>query len=75
MNEIIWIKITLCCELMLIWGQKSCAAQYLGMELQLPYQELRQQIANGTRKEFPDNGISFASAGSGLLNTNEQCVR
>ncbi|CAI9260302.1 unnamed protein product [Lactuca saligna] len=48
-------------------------SQYLGMELQLPYQELRQQIANGTRKEFPDNGISFASAGSGLLNTNEQC--
>ncbi|PWA35769.1 SGNH hydrolase-type esterase domain-containing protein [Artemisia annua] len=40
--------------------------QYMNISFQKPYQEVHQELANG-RNRFPDNGINFASAGSGLL--------
>ncbi|KAL5726647.1 GDSL lipolytic enzyme [Ranunculus cassubicifolius] len=42
--------------------------QYLGMELQKPYLEAEMEIRNGTRKDYPANGMNFASAGSGVIN-------
>ncbi|CAH1431373.1 unnamed protein product [Lactuca virosa] len=42
-------------------------AQFLGIELQKPFQEVYQEFTNGSRKDFPANGINFASGGSGVL--------
>lgn len=43
------------------------AAQHLGIEFQTPYLEARLAIMNGSRRNYPSNGINFASAGSGVL--------
>ncbi|CAA7052296.1 unnamed protein product [Microthlaspi erraticum] len=42
-------------------------SQFIGLPLQKPFLELQIQILNGTLKQFPSNGINFASGGSGLL--------
>lgn len=56
----------------IIW----CAAEFIGMPLQKPYMEIELENANTTRKNFPANGINFASAGSGVLPaTNNDAVR
>ncbi|KAI8019625.1 GDSL esterase/lipase 6 [Camellia lanceoleosa] len=44
-----------------------CLAQFVGIELQKPYLELQSEVVNGSMKEYPSNGINFASAGSGVL--------
>lgn len=52
------------------------AAQFIGIELQKPYLEARIAVINGSRKDYPANGINFASAGSGvLMETNKDWVR
>ncbi|KAK9115422.1 hypothetical protein Syun_022219 [Stephania yunnanensis] len=43
-------------------------SQFLVIDLQKPYLQTEMEIANGTRKRYPSNGINFASAGSGVLN-------
>lgn len=54
----------------------NLAAQFMGIELQKPYLELQIAVMNGSRKDYPSNGINFASAGSGiLLETNKDMVR
>ncbi|CAL5419304.1 unnamed protein product [Camellia sinensis] len=42
-------------------------SQFVGIELQKPYLELQSEVTNGSMKEYPSNGINFASAGSGVL--------
>ncbi|ESR61552.1 hypothetical protein CICLE_v10018082mg [Citrus x clementina] len=42
-------------------------SQFIGIELQKPYLEARIAVLNGSRKDYPANGINFASAGSGVL--------
>ncbi|KAJ9554197.1 hypothetical protein OSB04_018242 [Centaurea solstitialis] len=42
-------------------------AQYLGVEFQMPYQEVNREIERGKLKKFPANGINFASGGGGVL--------
>ncbi|CAA0839839.1 GDSL esterase/lipase 6 [Striga hermonthica] len=42
-------------------------SEFLELPLQKPLLEIEHEIANGTRKNFPTNGINFASAGSGVL--------
>ncbi|KAG9449055.1 hypothetical protein H6P81_009020 [Aristolochia fimbriata] len=51
-------------------------SELLGIELQKPYLEVEQEIAKGNLdKLYPQNGINFASAGSGVLNdTNANFV-
>ncbi|GER32811.1 GDSL esterase/lipase 6 [Striga asiatica] len=43
------------------------AAEFLEIPLQKPLLEIELEIVNGTRKNFPTNGINFGSAGSGVL--------
>ncbi|KAF9600783.1 hypothetical protein IFM89_012522, partial [Coptis chinensis] len=43
-------------------------SQYLSIDLQKPTLEAEMEIVNGTRKDYPSNGVNFASAGSGVLN-------
>ncbi|KAL0446809.1 UNVERIFIED_CONTAM: GDSL esterase/lipase 6 [Sesamum latifolium] len=48
-------------------------SEFIGIPLQKPFLELQLEIVNGTRKNYPSNGINFASAGSGvLLATNNE---
>ncbi|KAL8549567.1 hypothetical protein ACS0TY_008415 [Phlomoides rotata] len=42
-------------------------AEFIGMPLQKPYMEIELENMNTSRKNFPTNGINFASAGSGVL--------
>ncbi|KAJ4709801.1 GDSL esterase/lipase [Melia azedarach] len=42
-------------------------SQFIGIELQKPYLEAQIAVMNGSRKDYPTNGINFASAGSGVL--------
>ncbi|GLT35043.1 hypothetical protein SLA2020_095270 [Shorea laevis] len=42
-------------------------SQFIGIDLQKPYLEVHFEFLNGTRKQYPTNGINFASAGSGVL--------
>ncbi|CAA0839838.1 GDSL esterase/lipase 6 [Striga hermonthica] len=42
-------------------------SEYLEIPLQKPLLEIELEIVKGTRKNFPTNGINFASAGSGVL--------
>ncbi|KAI3453091.1 hypothetical protein Pfo_009754 [Paulownia fortunei] len=42
-------------------------SQFIGIPLQKPFLEAQLEIVNGTRKNYPSNGINFASAGSGVL--------
>ncbi|KAL0372682.1 UNVERIFIED_CONTAM: GDSL esterase/lipase 6 [Sesamum calycinum] len=42
-------------------------SQFIGIPLQKPFLEVQLEIVNGTRKNYPSNGINFASAGSGVL--------
>ncbi|XP_058184634.1 GDSL esterase/lipase 6 [Rhododendron vialii] len=47
-------------------------SQFAGIELQKPYLQAQIEVANGSTKDYPSNGINFASAGSGVLHdTNE----
>ncbi|KAH7840745.1 hypothetical protein Vadar_021052 [Vaccinium darrowii] len=47
-------------------------SQFVGIELQKPYLQAQIEVANGSTKDYPSNGINFASAGSGvLLDTNK----
>ncbi|XP_037495696.1 GDSL esterase/lipase 6 isoform X2 [Jatropha curcas] len=47
-------------------------SQFLGIEFQKPYLEAKQAVVNGSRKDYPSNGINFASAGSGVLRQTNQ---
>ncbi|WCJ33237.1 GDSL esterase/lipase 6 [Euphorbia peplus] len=47
-------------------------SQYLGVEFQKPYLEAHLAVINGSRKDYPSNGINFASAGSGVLRPTNQ---
>lgn len=52
------------------------AAQFIGLDLQKPYLEAHIEVLNGSRKDYPSNGLNFASAGSGVLQaTNQDLVR
>lgn len=52
-----------------------CAAQFMGIGLQKPYLEAQIEVLNGSLKDYPSNGINFASAGSGVLQaTNRDLV-
>ncbi|KAJ0037535.1 hypothetical protein Pint_22204 [Pistacia integerrima] len=42
-------------------------SQFIGIELQKPYLEVHIAVTNGSRKDYPKNGLNFASAGSGVL--------
>ncbi|KAK5776569.1 GDSL esterase/lipase 6 [Gossypium arboreum] len=42
-------------------------SQFIGIGLQQPYLEAQIAMMNGSRKEYPSNGLNFASAGSGVL--------
>ncbi|KAK6146815.1 hypothetical protein DH2020_020684 [Rehmannia glutinosa] len=42
-------------------------SEFIGIPLQKPYLEVQFEIVNGTRENYPTNGINFASAGSGVL--------
>lgn len=51
-------------------------AQFIGLDLQKPYLQAQIEVVNGTQKNYPSNGINFASAGSGVLReTNKDMVR
>lgn len=51
-------------------------AEFIGLDLQKPYLQARIEVVNGTQKNYPSNGINFASAGSGVLReTNKDMVR
>lgn len=51
------------------------AAQFIGIGLQQPHLEAQIAVMNGSRKEYPSNGVNFASAGSGVLQgTNKDWV-
>ncbi|KAL6007407.1 lipolytic enzyme [Asimina triloba] len=39
----------------------------LGIDLQKPYLEMEMQVRNGSRRDYPANGMNFASAGSGVI--------
>ncbi|MCD9643589.1 GDSL esterase/lipase 6 [Datura stramonium] len=48
-------------------------SEFIGIPLQKPYLEAKLDFVNRNRKEYPSNGINFASAGSGVLpQTNQQ---
>ncbi|KAF2310854.1 hypothetical protein GH714_017655 [Hevea brasiliensis] len=47
-------------------------SQFLGIELQSPYLAARLAVMNGSRRNYPSNGINFASAGSGVLRQTNQ---
>ena len=58
------------------YGLKWDAAQFIGIDMQKPYIEAQIAVMNGSRKDYPSNGINFASAGSGVLQeTNKDWVR
>ncbi|GAB4828812.1 GDSL esterase/lipase 6 [Ancistrocladus abbreviatus] len=42
-------------------------AEFMGIEMQKPYLQVQMELLNGSRKEYPSNGINFASAASGVL--------
>ncbi|XVF44878.1 hypothetical protein PTKIN_Ptkin02bG0158700 [Pterospermum kingtungense] len=42
-------------------------SQFMGIGMQQPYLEAQNAVFNGSRKDYPSNGINFASAGSGVL--------
>ncbi|XP_034682012.1 GDSL esterase/lipase 6 [Vitis riparia] len=42
-------------------------SQFIGLDLQKPYLQAQIEVVNGTQKNYPSNGINFASAGSGVL--------
>ncbi|VVA35472.1 PREDICTED: GDSL [Prunus dulcis] len=42
-------------------------SQFMGIDLQKPYLEAQIEVLNGSLKDYPSNGINFASAGSGVL--------
>ncbi|TYI51273.1 hypothetical protein E1A91_D12G164200v1, partial [Gossypium mustelinum] len=42
-------------------------SQFIGIGLQQPYLEAQIAVMNGSSKEYPSNGLNFASAGSGVL--------
>lgn len=51
------------------------AAQFIGIDLQKPFLEVDIAVKNGSRRDYPSNGINFASAGSGVLrDTNKDWV-
>lgn len=51
------------------------AAEFLGIAFQKPFLEAQLEVVNGSLKEYPSNGLNFASAGSGLLTaTNHELV-
>ena len=48
-------------------------SQFIAIGLQEPYMEAEIAIRNGSRRDYPKNGINFASAGSGVLReTNKE---
>ncbi|KAI4313839.1 hypothetical protein L6164_026787 [Bauhinia variegata] len=42
-------------------------SQFIGIGFQKPYLEAYSAVVNGSQKNFPSNGINFASGGSGVL--------
>ncbi|KAK3040760.1 hypothetical protein RJ639_029282 [Escallonia herrerae] len=53
-------------------GHYNIAAQFLGIPLQKPFLEAQIEIAKGSWKNYPSNGLNFASAGSGVLRGTNQ---
>ncbi|XP_043700184.1 GDSL esterase/lipase 6-like [Telopea speciosissima] len=48
-------------------------SEYLGIDLQQPYLQVEMEVVNGSQKDYPSNGINFASAGSGVFReTNKE---
>ncbi|OMO51669.1 Lipase, GDSL [Corchorus capsularis] len=47
-------------------------SQFMGIDLQKPYLEAQIAVVNGSKKDYPSNGINFASAGSGVLQGTNQ---
>ncbi|CAK7326686.1 unnamed protein product [Dovyalis caffra] len=47
-------------------------SQFLGIEFQKPFLEAQLAVLNGSRKDYPSNGINFASAGSGVLQATDK---
>ncbi|XP_058087841.1 GDSL esterase/lipase 6 [Magnolia sinica] len=41
--------------------------EMIGIDLQKPYLEAEMQVRNRSRKDYPANGMNFASAGSGVM--------
>ncbi|KAK3003734.1 hypothetical protein RJ639_018147, partial [Escallonia herrerae] len=54
-----------------IWHY-NIAAQFLGIPLQKPFLEAQIEVARGSWKNYPSNGLNFASAGSGVLRGTNQ---
>ncbi|GAB4840362.1 GDSL esterase/lipase 6 [Ancistrocladus abbreviatus] len=42
-------------------------AEFMGIEMQKPYFQVQMELLNGSRKDYPSNGVNFASAASGVL--------
>ncbi|KAF8378652.1 hypothetical protein HHK36_030001 [Tetracentron sinense] len=53
----------------------SNAAQYLGIDFQKLYLEVEMQVVIGSRRNYPSNGINFASGGSGVLRETNMASR
>ncbi|XVE50081.1 hypothetical protein DITRI_Ditri01bG0132600 [Diplodiscus trichospermus] len=47
-------------------------SQFIGIDMQQPYFEAQIAVMNGSRKDYPSNGINFASAGSGVLHATNK---
>ncbi|KAJ0989138.1 hypothetical protein J5N97_007494 [Dioscorea zingiberensis] len=47
-------------------------SEYLGVDLQKPYLEVDMLVKSGKLKNYPANGINFASAGSGVMKETNQ---
>ncbi|XP_016509252.1 GDSL esterase/lipase 6-like [Nicotiana tabacum] len=47
-------------------------SEFIGIPLQKPFLEAQLELVNGSRKEYPSNGMNFASAGSGVLRATNQ---
>ncbi|KAJ8770046.1 hypothetical protein K2173_010034 [Erythroxylum novogranatense] len=47
-------------------------SQFMGIELQESYLEAQLAVTNGSRRDYPTNGVNFASAGSGVLRETNQ---
>ncbi|KAG2709499.1 hypothetical protein I3760_05G242600 [Carya illinoinensis] len=47
-------------------------SQYIGIDFQEPYLEAHLDVVNGSIKSYPNNGINFASAGSGVFPQTNQ---
>ncbi|KAF7808801.1 GDSL esterase/lipase 6 [Senna tora] len=47
-------------------------SEFIGIDMQKPYLEAQAAVMNGSMKDYPSNGVNFASAGSGLLPSTDK---